>query len=83
VRSVLLDKSDSPGIIFTKASWTDLEMKPEVIYSSCSAANITLPSEGDGEEDADTMALPEQFYFRGRQEGTTNKAKVELFEHAD
>jgi len=72
VGTITMDKCDSPTFYFGEKTWEKAERKPEVIYSSCSAANICYGGK--------TYALPEQFKFLGDKDG---KAEVELLEHAD
>lgn len=72
VGTITMDKCDSPTFYFAEKAWEKAEAKPEVIYSSCSAANICYGG--------NTFALPEQFKFLGDKDG---KAVVELLEHAD
>merc|ERR1719499_1707897 len=75
--SITLDKCDSPQIIISKAAWPDdASARPNILYSSCSAANVTIPV-GD---EMPTFALPEQFKFKGGKDG---HAEIEILEHKD
>lgn len=75
--SITLDKCDSPQIIISKAAWPDdASARPNILYSSCSAANVTIPV-GD---EMPTFALPEQFKFKGGKDG---HADIEILEHKD
>jgi len=79
--SITMDKCDSPQIIFTEKGWPkDGSAKPNVLYSSCSAANITLPPPKEGEEPL-VYALPEQFQFKGGDEN--GHADIGILEHKD
>lgn len=76
--SITMDKCDSPQIIIGKAAWgEDADSRPNILYSSCSAANITVPN---GDEMVQ-YALPEQFKFTGGDD--EGHAKVEVLLHAD
>lgn len=74
--SVTMDKCDSPKIIMSAKAWPAEGAKPNVLYSSCSAANIIL-TEG---ETQNTYALPEQFEFKGGKDG---RAEVGILVHSD
>jgi len=79
VPSITMDKCDSPQIIFTQGGWDAEKPKPNILYSSCSAANIVLPN-ADG-SDVITYALPEQFKFLGgNAEGIP---EIEVLQHKD
>jgi len=77
VPTIALDKCDSPRLFLGEKAWKELELKPKIVYSNCTAANVVFQ---DGDEQKD-VPLPEQFVVTGV--GEDGKAQIETTDHGD
>jgi len=86
IGSYALDKSDNCTIYINKAGWQELEPKPQIVWSNCSASIIALcgmklNSEEHDEQTWEEFPLPEQFVFKGPKANTL--VHFEQLEHSD
>jgi len=86
VGSYSLDKSGNCTIYINKAGWQELEPKPQIIWSNCSAVTLSfcglkLNSADSDDKTWEEFPLPEQFLFGGAKE----KSGVDFtqVEHSD
>jgi len=86
VGSYSFDKSGNCIIYINKAGWQELEPKPQIIWSNCSAVTLSfrglkLNSKEHDDETWEEFPLPEQFVFGAPEANSAVKFKE--VEHSD